>query len=563
MSSSLNPALVTQRAAQRLPRLALLLFCAAYLLPGLIGRDPWRNADITAFGYMMSIADGSAPWLSPSIAGIPTESGALLPYWLGAAVIMLLQPLGVDPAFAARLPFALMLGIVMMLTWYSSFHLARTEAAQPLAFAFGGEADTVDYARAIADGALLALIATLGLLQLGHETTPELCQLAGAALFLYSLAASPFRRVKSRIAAAASLLAMTASGAPTIALAMGLVGVVLCRRSSFAQVRGFAWWVLAPAVACALLAQLLGVWAWRVTAATALREIGSSARLLVWFLWPAWPLALWTLWRWRHHVLNRHISVPLGMALVPLLASLAMGAADRALMLALPALAVTASFALPTLQRSAAAAIDWFSVFFFSVAALVVWVVYVSLHTGVPAKPAANVARLAAGFTPSFSWVALLAAAAGTLAWIWLVRWRTARHRPALWKSLVLPASGVALIWLLVMSLWLPVLDYARSYRPQVRQIARHVPASTSCINGFELPRPMLAALTYFGRYHVDATERAEVSRCSYWVRLERRGRPLPVPEGWALVARERRPTDRDEITAILRRVPASPAAPA
>ena len=35
-----TPALVTQRAAQRLPRVALLLFCAAYLLPGLFGRDP-------------------------------------------------------------------------------------------------------------------------------------------------------------------------------------------------------------------------------------------------------------------------------------------------------------------------------------------------------------------------------------------------------------------------------------------------------------------------------------------------------------------------------------------
>ena len=30
------------------PRLALLLFCAAYVLPGLFGRDPWRNADLTA-----------------------------------------------------------------------------------------------------------------------------------------------------------------------------------------------------------------------------------------------------------------------------------------------------------------------------------------------------------------------------------------------------------------------------------------------------------------------------------------------------------------------------------
>ncbi len=77
------------------------------------------------------------------------------------------------------MPFALLLVSTLALVWYTTFHLARTDAAQPVAFAFGGEAEPVDYARAIADGALLALMATLGLLQLGHETTPELAQLFG------------------------------------------------------------------------------------------------------------------------------------------------------------------------------------------------------------------------------------------------------------------------------------------------------------------------------------------------------------------------------------------------
>ncbi|HEX3139811.1 MAG TPA: hypothetical protein VHQ87_07140, partial [Rhizobacter sp.] len=60
-----NPALVTERAAQRLPRLALLLFCAAYLLPGLFGRDPWKGADLIAFGYMVNIAQNHTSWLAP------------------------------------------------------------------------------------------------------------------------------------------------------------------------------------------------------------------------------------------------------------------------------------------------------------------------------------------------------------------------------------------------------------------------------------------------------------------------------------------------------------------
>ncbi len=84
--STPNPALVTQREAQRLPRIPLLLLCAAYVLPGLFGRDPWKSADIGAFGYMLSIAQGQSPWWAPTVGGLPPES-ALLPYWLGAVFI--------------------------------------------------------------------------------------------------------------------------------------------------------------------------------------------------------------------------------------------------------------------------------------------------------------------------------------------------------------------------------------------------------------------------------------------------------------------------------------------
>jgi hypothetical protein len=168
----------------------------------------------------------------------------------------------------------------------------------------------------------------------------------------------------------------------------------------------------------------------------------------------------------------------LGMALIGLLASAAMGASDRALMLALPSVAVLAAFALPTLNRSTSSAIDWFSVFFFTVLALFVWVIYIAMQTGVPAKPAANVAKLAPGFKSHFALLPLIVATAATLAWLWLVRWRTARHPQALWKSLVLPASGVALCWLLLMTLWLPLLDYARSYRALIERV-RDVVRST------------------------------------------------------------------------------------
>ena len=88
---------------------------------------------------MLSIAQGRTPGWRPTVAGLPADV-ALLPYWLGAAVHQAAGRPWVDPALAARIPFALLLVLVLVLTWYATYHLARTEAAQPLPFAFGGEA---------------------------------------------------------------------------------------------------------------------------------------------------------------------------------------------------------------------------------------------------------------------------------------------------------------------------------------------------------------------------------------------------------------------------------------
>ncbi len=547
-----NPALVTQRAVQRLPRLALLLFCAAYVLPGVFGRDPWKSADITAFGYMAAIAQGRTGWFAPMVGGLPADA-ALLPYWLGAIFIQALDP-WLDPALAARIPFALLLVLVLVLTWYASYHLARTEAAQPLPFAFGGEAQPVDYARAIADGALLALIASLGLLQLGHETTPELLQLASVALFVYALAASPFRALQPRLAVLAALPALAASGAPSIALALGIVGGVICRRSGYAPARRFARWVGASLLLAVLVASVLGAWGWHfATGGVDAADLWALLRLLAWFTWPAWLLALWTIWRWRDHLSDRHIAIPLGCASVSLVACIVMGGSDRALMLALPPLAVLAAFALPTLQRRTAAAIDWFSVCFFSACAITIWVVYLSIQTGFPAKPAANVARLSPGYVPSFSVLALALALAATLAWFWLVRWRIGRSRHPLWKSLVLPAGGVALSWLLVMTLLLVPLDHARSYRSLVERIAQQVPRG-SCIAAPGMTRAQVVALERLGGFAVDAVTAAGATRCDFLLLAETRERSSAPGPQWELLARERRNNSDDEVTAIYRR---------
>ena len=501
-----TPAIVTQNAVSPLPRWALVLLCIAYVVPGFVGRDPWKSADVTAFGYMLELAHGRTPWLSPLLGGMPPETEGLLPYWLGAWAIQL-APQWVSAEMAVRLPFALLLVITLIATWYAVYYLARSPGAQPVAFAFGGEANPPDYARAIADGGLLALIACLGLAQLSHEVTSYLVQLSCTTLIFFAVAAMPHRTVAPAVALAAGMVGLTLAGAPALAALLGLGSMVVVVYAPGSQTDHRLRWALALGaitLAAALIAWGLDLWRWRIVdSGSGGKEWQSLARLLLWFGWPAWPLALWTLWRWRKQIISRqghrHLLLPLWFSAVSIAATITTQPADRALLLGLPALAALAAFALPTLRRSVGALIDWFTLLFFTVSALAIWVIWIAMQTGVPAKPAANVAKLAPGFVPQFSALALVVALAATVGWCSLVWWRAARNRAPIWKSLVLPASGAALGWLLLMTLWLPLLDYARSYRPQVRSVMAALGPSPGCVQTLGLNRAQVAALQYHG----------------------------------------------------------------
>lgn len=559
-----TPAIVAQSAVRALPRWALLLLCLAYAVPGFVGRAPWRNDDVASLGYMLELTQGRTSWLHPLLAGMPGDSDGLLHYWLGAWAI---QALGgwLPLDLAARVPFIALLLLTLSASWYGVYYLARSPGAQPVPFAFGGEARPADYARAMADGGLLALIACLGLAQLSHEATGYLTQLASTALLFFAGAAMPWRMAWASLAALGGLLGLAISGAPAVAVLLGLGSAWLLWCSDGASLRSRMTSVaimLALTLLCAAVALQLDMWRWRVVSTNESKEWSSLLRLLIWFSWPAWPLALWTVWRWRRLIASRqwhrHLWLPLWFALVTIGTTLSTRPADRALLLSLPALAALAAFALPTLRRSIAALIDWFTLLFFSASAITIWVIWLSVQTGVPAKPAANVARLAPGFVPQFSALAFGLALAGTLAWCTLVAWRTARNRPAIWKSLVLPAGGATLGWLLLMTLWLPMLDYDRSLAPQVAAVRSIITGPPGCVGAYGLNRAQVAALMYHGQ--LTMVDSSEVAQCN-WLVADPDESPSIVtllpPGQWAEVGTVSRPTNRHDRMLVLQRLDA------
>jgi 4-amino-4-deoxy-L-arabinose transferase-like glycosyltransferase len=244
----------------------------------------------------------------------------------------------------------------------------------------------------------------------------------------------------------------------------------------------------------------------------------------------------------------------LWFAVVAVGTTLLTGASDRSLLLSLPPLATLAAFALPTLGRSVASLIDWFTLLFFTSCAVIIWVIWVAMQTGVPAQPAANVAKLAPGFEPSFSGVTFGLALLATLAWAWLVKWRAGQQRAAIWKSLILPAGGTTLCWLLLMTLWLPLLDFARSYEPLSRQIARQVNRQ-ACVSILGLNTAQIAALRY--HHQLDLRPIGSAAVCPYLLvdtdALSSMGQIINRAD-WERMIMVRRPADRSENVVVFRR---------
>lgn len=607
-----SPVLVSQAAARRVPPVLLWTLCAVYVMAGFVGRTPWREADMAAFGFMQAMAEGRTSWLRPLIDGAPPPDAALLPYWVGALALQLLPSHWAADA-VVRLPFAALLALSLVMTWVAMYYLARTPAAQPVAFAFGGEATPRDYARVMADGALLALLACLGLAQMGHETTSQLVQMAALSAVILALARmgrpasatwalSPKLRHRAlratlallaMLAAMGGVLALSVSGAPALALMLAAFGTVwaLVGAAAGARFSWAAWWALSAAIALWLIHVLhitpIGL-GW---ASATPRSWGSIARLLLWFTWPVWPLVLWALWVWRAQWRRPRAAAHLLVPLLP--AAWVLGDVlffaplpDRALFVALPAVAILAAWALPTLGRSLGAMLDWLTMIFFTLSAATIWVVWLAVQTGWPQKPAANVARLAPGFEMPFEITPFALAVLATLAWLGFAVWRTQRHRPALWKSLALPAAGTTLGWVLLMTLWLPMLEWGRSFAPHIvrveaglRQAGFYDDAnnalkkqdiftnSPTCLPTLGLSHAQRWALRFHAGLHVarvehlggvtvDAVHNPFSGECaSDWALVNLRTRPTWSEPGWQIVHIATRPTERDDQIAIVRRV--------
>lgn len=578
-TARLSPARVTAAAAAMLPRAALLALLTAYALVGLFGRDPWYGDDGAGFGIMWTMAHGGiADWLLPGIAGEFVPEEGPLAFWLGALLIRLLGPLVGEP-LAARLGSALWFALACTALWYATYRLARRDEAQPVAFAFGGEAAPRDYGRMIADVAALLFIATVGIVLRMHETTAETSVAAWVALALFGLAWSLDRpRRGSAVAGLASGgLALSLGPTAGVALLAATLGGIAyaARRSEWSRPERtaamavalllaagtFALWPLlawtAPADARAAFFDAWATWARSNFALVGLRDLGWLARNGAWYLWPLWPLVLWALYAWRHLLAAPHIALP-GIVAIAMLARVLVGGplSDSMLVFPVVPLVVLAALGVPTLRRAIDNLMDWLAIATFTLFALAVWAYFVAMQTGAPPKMANSVMRLVPGLVDAPSVVALALAALVSAGWIALAVWRALRHPPMLWRGPLLAAGGLLTLWALLVLLFAPAVNYNRSYAPIAREIADWIEVEGghgACIEPRRLLPPHRALFAYHGGLRFGTA----ADRCAFLLERESRRSALDDERAvapWGLVWEGRFLPRPDEILRLYRR---------
>ncbi len=567
----MKPVRLPAAATLALPRWGLVALCLLYILPGIIRRDPWKVDDASGFGIMWTMAHGSlSDWLAPNIVGMAMPAEGPLAHWIGALMITLFGWIAGD-ALAARLAVLVFFAVGAASVWRAAFVLGRRSEAQPLKLAFGGQPAALDYGRTLADGALLVYVACLGLLLRSHETAAPALHVSLVAASFYGAAClfdRPNHRSAAGLGAALGLLTLAHAWLIPLALLLSFVLVSALRyRPALYRLLAITVPVALALPAAWMLARHgltgdTGTLAWL---RDSLQRLGwpTQARLiyllknLFWFSWPAWPIAAWAVYAWRAQ-LTLHIVLPAaGLAALLLTSLLTPGPSHYEMLALLPPLAILATFGLPTLKRGAINAIDWFSVMTLTAIAAFLWLGWIAKQTGWPAQLAKNAFKLAPGFQPEFNALALAFALAVTGGWILLLHWRLGRRPPVLWRAVVLSTGGLVLCWLLMMTLWLPWLNYSQSYAPVAQQISAHLPADYRCVKTEGVGPAQRASFAYLGEVKFA---RDDGARCEFLLVQEDRGRrskgaqSRKLDAGLTLLWQGRRAADRHESFRLFRR---------
>jgi 4-amino-4-deoxy-L-arabinose transferase-like glycosyltransferase len=512
------------------------LLCLAWMLPGLIGHDPWKPDEAYSFGVVYEIVRGGS-WITLSLAGEPYVRDPPL-YYLTASLTA--------HAFSALLPLHDAARLA------SGFYIA-------LALLFCALAARELNGRARGTLAVVLLLGSFGLMLRSHQLITEIAGFAGFAMAYYGCARALRGPAGGFWIGGGMGIVFLSQGLPE-ALIVALFAAVLPLVSRAWRTRGYAgalalaliaatpWFAVWPALLYAHAPAQFHDWL-TYEAGTRLLNAGRGfyyLRILPWYAWPVWALALWSLWRgFGAGAARPAITLPLAGFVITLFAL--SEATERRELYALPLLIPLALLATPgveTLRRGAANAWYWFSLMAFTFFVIVAWVYWSGLELGWPTRLHAHLQRLRPAYEPGFRVLPFVFGALYTIAWFAVItKLPRSPERPAyVW------AAGITVAWGLAGTLFVGWVDSGKTYRGMIASMVAAMPERHECVSSRGLGEAQRAMLHYFAgiiTYREEVPTRRR--ECDLKLVQGVPGAERPPAGPWVRIWEGSRPRDRSE----------------
>ncbi|ULJ64308.1 ArnT family glycosyltransferase [Wielerella bovis] len=447
---------------------ALLLLVFIWLWPGVFSHDLWKPNEPIAYTIIQEATLG-APW-QPTLHG--SAHFEISPLYIQAALIFqkLLSPWAADAYSAARFASVLFTTIGLLGSGMAGYRFLGRHHGRSV---------------------VLILIGSAGLLPIGHFIGAQSVLFAGSGLTMWG-----YSIIHRQVAFSAVLIGI---GATFLAQSAGLLMAAAVLFSGCLMYAHTQWrnnrTLIALIGATVIAAPLSAVYPLALSATStsafelyiqhhifgsfggtrsfqAAFQLPYYAKHILWFAFPALPLAAWTISRGKLTQQTFGIFALTWLGVFGTLLAINPQSDQDLLVLILPPLALLGAAQLDNLRRGAAAFLNWFGIMTFGFAALFLWLGFVAMNYGFPAKLAERAAYFSPYYTRDINLMPLIVALVFTPMWFIAITRKRIRGRQAVTNW----AAGMTLVWALLMTLFLPWIDAAKSYRPVVQNMQNTLP---------------------------------------------------------------------------------------
>ena len=520
----------------------LLALCAIWILLGLVGHTPWKPLESTGISIVKSILDGGS-LIAPLASGESSLESPPLYYLSAAASAKILAPF-LNIHDGARLINAIWLSIILLMVGMTGREL---------------------WERGTGRHATFIMIGTIGLMISAHSLINDVASLACTATGFYALALSSRHPWRASGLLGISLGAGFLSDGLMPLLILTSTALILplffnvWRTRSFITVIATAILIATPFIAVWIAMMhyyapvLLNNW-WKADL-NSFHQVNHLyfLRILFWYAWPALPLALLGLWHYRQQLLIKPKFQLIICFFMTSLFFLGLGASTKdinALPLLLPLVALGAG-SIEHLKRGVAAALNWFGVMLFGLIGALIWLGWLAMMTGYPAKIKARMQFLSGTNNIHFSWITLIIALIISAIWISVC----IRSKQTNKSTVTNWAVGMTFGWGLLMTLWLPLIDSAKSYQPVFASFNKALPKHYHCISSLNVAQPQRLLLNYYTDIKLQPFEKTQQLNCDLYLLQDVKGVGEMHPgQEWKFIWKGKRTADRKESFRLFQR---------